>query len=143
MMKMMLAILLMIIISSSCAFQKSATLYGISYKTKVFKNYGDYEIWYVSELYRHNNKNMFTMTVKGLRNDSVVMVAKKRILEDKIIVTEIYTNVEDVDSIVRTMYFKNGVYLESTYKSYYNNKWLPNRININDPEIQKILPKKN
>ncbi|WP_343534878.1 hypothetical protein [Pedobacter sp.] len=81
----------------------------------------------------------FGITLKGLHynSDALVMVAKRRILKDRIIVTEVYKNVENIDSIVRTMYFKNGVYQKSTYKEYINNKQLPNRPNIND------LKKKN
>lgn len=129
--------LLLITISSSCFSQKNVKLYGISYKTKIHKDYGDYGVWYVSEQYYYNNKNTFGITLKGLKNDSVVMVAKKRILKDRIIVTEVYNNVENIDSTVCTMYFKNGVYQKSTYKDYYNNKRLPNRPTIND------LQKKN
>lgn len=124
-------------------FQKTEKLFGVQYQTKVWEEIGDYEIWYVSKQYYNNNKNIFGIHVKGVRNDTVVMVAKKQILADKIIVTEVYKNVENIDSIVRTMHFKNGVYLKSTYKEYYNSKRLPNRININDPEIQKLFRKKN
>lgn len=124
-------------------FQKTEKLFGVQFQTKVWEEIGDYEIWYVSKQYYNNNKNIFGIHVKGVRNDTVVMVAKKRILADKIIVTEVYKNVENIDSIVRTMHFKNGVYLKSTYKEYYNSKRLPNQININNPEIQKLFRKKN
>ena len=104
------------------------------------KSYGDYGIFYFADQFYKNKQNKFFITLKGTRNDTLVMVSKKRILKDKIIVTEVYTDVEDLDSIVRVISFKNGVYVESTSKSYYNNKMLPNRINIKDLEIKKILP---
>lgn len=140
--KFPLLMLLIIILSSSCVFQKKEKFFGTTYSKKKFKAYGDYGILYISEQF-YNKKNKFGISLKGIRNDSVVMVSKKRILEDKIIVTEVYTDVENIDSLVRTMHFEDGVYTKSTYKEYFNNKQLPNRPNINDPEIQKIFLKKN
>jgi hypothetical protein len=116
--------LLVALLISLCTQQKKTTeiVFGKVYKTTIFsETLSDNEIEYLSKSYIFNGKTKFTITLKGIRNDSTVMVAKRKILKDKIIVTEVYKkNTIRIDSTVRTMYFKQGNYVNSLYIDYEN-----------------------
>lgn len=133
-MKLLNSVLFIIIFNTTCYSQKTEKMFGKTYQIKMGSGVGDYGIRYYMKSYYLDGQLQFGITLKGLRynSDTLVMVAKRRVLKDKIIVTEVYKDVENIDSIVRTMYFKNGDYLKSTYKEYYNSKRLPNQPNIKD-----------
>lgn len=108
---------------------KKETLFGKTYTTKMFtqvdKELGFDCIGYTTaKSYYLNGKYCFTTPISSVKypdKDSVYMVTKRRILKDKLIVTEIYKKGIDAwcDSSIITYHFKNGVYLKWNHQDYH------------------------
>ncbi len=127
-----LSILILGIIQS----KHTEKLFGTIYKTKVWKEIGDHEMYYHIKGYSINGKHQFGITLKGVRNDTVLMTTKKLVLKDKIIVTELYHNIPGVDSIKTTLYFRNGKYLKAERVEFANDRSYPGQLKVSDLKEQ-------
>ncbi len=107
-------------------------LFGTTYRTATVPTMGEHEIYYHIKAYSLNGKVQFGIMLKGVRNDTIVMTTKKRILKDKIIVTEVYHNIPGVDSIKATYHFKNGKLLRAERAEFANHRSYPWQPKVSD-----------
>jgi hypothetical protein len=102
---------------------KKETIFGKTYTYKIAREVGDDEIEFYLKGYYLNGKTIFGYAIKGLRNDSIIMTSKVKILTDTILVTEVYLkNKVYADSILYLKIFKKGEYIGQESYRYKNGK---------------------
>jgi hypothetical protein len=73
--------------------------------------------------YYLDGKTIFGYALKGVRNDSIIMTPKIKMLTDTILVTEVYSkNKVYTDSILYLKIFKKGEYIGQESYRYLNGK---------------------
>jgi hypothetical protein len=99
------------------------TIFGKTYTYKITREVGDDEIEFYLKSHYLKDKPIFGYAIKGLRNDSIIMTSKIKMLTDTISITEVYLkNKVYMDSILYLKIFKKGEYLGQEFYEYKNGK---------------------